>query len=325
MEKIPDSSKLDTVIDQTQKIKFGEKLAFGLGSAAGSVVWASVSTFLLFFFTDIARIPLVAAGVILMAARIFDGFVDVGVGLLVDRTNTRFGKARPWILWMVVPFSVLTVMLFTVPNFGTGGKIAYAAVVYILINIVYSSMVVPYTTLNSMMTQDQYQRSVLNIFNVLMASGATLIISSCTLGFINVLGGGASGWHNVFIVYAVIAMILYLTTFAFTKERVKPADVKKENQKVPVGAAMKALFQNKYLWLLVVVFIIGNISINIIQSVSIYYAKYVLGDENMLSILMVALLLSLLIGLIFVAPFIKKFGKRNCALVGSIVVIVTSV
>jgi sugar (Glycoside-Pentoside-Hexuronide) transporter len=324
LEGLSGSAVPEITANPMQKIRIREKLAYGCGDAANNVVWASVSAFLLFFFTDVAGISPVKAGIILLVARVFDGFVDVIVGLLVDKTNTRFGKARPWLLWMALPFAVLTVMLYTVPNFGATGKFVYAAFVYTLINIVYSCINIPYTTLNSLMTQDQYQRSVLNIFRMCMASGATLIVSSCTTGFVSGFGGGAAAWQKVFIIYAVIAIALFSTTFLMTKERVKPADIKNEERKVPIALAIKTLFRNPYLWLIVGISTIAIMSTALNTGVTIYYAQYLLGDTNLTSVLMMSLYMPIIIGFLFVAPLIKKFGKRNCALTGSVIVVISS-
>jgi len=206
-----------SVISEARKVGLGERLAYGCGDAVSNVVWASIAAFMVYFFTDKAGLTAGVAGIILLVARIFDGFVDMLVGIWVDRTYTRFGKARPWILWMALPYGILTVLLFSVPDFGMAGKIVYCSITYLLINIEFSFINIPYGKLNAMITQDQYQRSILNFFRMSFALGMIIVFSVGTTGFVHAVGNGTRAWQTVFIMYAILSIILFMITFMFTR------------------------------------------------------------------------------------------------------------
>jgi GPH family glycoside/pentoside/hexuronide:cation symporter len=308
---------------ESEKISIWERLAYGCGDAGFNIVWASLTTFIVFFFTDIAAIPPAIVSVILLVGRIFDGSDDVVAGWLVDRTRSRFGKARPWILWLVLPFGILTVMLFTVPNISLTGKIIYAGVVYFVINDLYSFINIPYGTLNAMITQDQYQRSLLNLTRMIMAILATIFVSSATVGFVEMLGGGAAAWQRMYMIYALVAMIFLMITFLFTRERVKPGDASKSKSTVPFKVAAVALLKNRYLWLIIGAMILAFISQGL-GGTAIYFAQYVLGDVQLIAMLQLAANVPVLVGMFLIAPLIKKFSKRTCTLAGAILMVIGS-
>ena len=312
-----------TVPNKIQKIGLGERLAYGCGDAAFNIVWASLTAFIVFFFTDVAGIPPAIAGVILLVGRIFDGSDDFVAGWLVDRTRSRFGKARPWLLWLAVPFGILTVMLFTVPNFSQTGKIVYAAVIYIVLNDLYSFINVPYGALNAMITQDQYQRSILNIFRMIMAVLASVFVSSATTGFVEALGGGAAAWQKMYTIYAVIAVILFMITFLFTRERVKSWDADKPKSGTPFKVAAIALLKNRYLWLIIGAMVLAFVSQGL-GGAAIYFAQYVLGDVQLMAVLQLATGVPMLLGMFTIAPLIRKFGKQRCSLTGALLMVVGS-
>ncbi len=299
-----------------QQIGLGEKLAFGCGDVALNVIWTSVLAFLVFFYTDVAGIGAAIIGTMMLVVRVFDGFVDIGAGIVVDRTKSRYGKARPWLLWMALPFGISTVLLFTVPNLGASGKIIYAFATYTLVNIIYSATAIPYGVLNAMITQDQYQRSVLNIFRMIMAMCTALVISVCTMGFVKALGDGPQAWQTLFIIYAAVAVALFLTTFTFTKERVKSPVSDREKSSVPLKIGFKALITNKY-WVIVVILAVTLFIMNGLLGVYVYFAKYVLGNSDYVAPLMMSVLLPLILTMFCIAPLIKRFGKRNVALAGA--------
>lgn len=317
MQKLSKESRTN----HKEKISLGEKLAYGCGDAASNVVWSSVAAFMVYFFTDIAGLAAGIAGIILLSARILDGFVDILVGILVDRTKTRFGKARPWILWMALPYGILTVLLFSVPNFGMAGKITYYAITYTLINIVFSFINIPYGTLNAMITQDQYQRSVLNFFRMGFAITMGIIVSVGTTGFVAALGNGASAWQKIFITYSILAVVLFMITFLFTKERVKTQHGNDSKESIPVVKQVASLFKNKYLLIITFVMLLVYID-NGLLGCAIYYAKYILGSEKINGILQLANLLPVVLVILGLSPLVKKFGKRNCTLAGTILMLV---
>lgn len=207
----------------TQKIPFGEKLAYGAGDLASNLIYVAVGSYLTFFYTDVAGIPAAVVGTLFLVSRIFDGAYDLLIGVLMEKFNSRFGKARPWLLYLAVPYGMSAALLFTAPNLGDTGKIVYAYVTYNLTTvIIFTAINVPYGTLNALMTKDQTQRGLLNSFRMICAYGGTLIVAALTLPLVNAFGGGPHAWTLTFGLYGALATCLFFITFRFCKERVKP-------------------------------------------------------------------------------------------------------
>lgn len=279
-----------------------------------------MSSFLLFYYTDYVHVSAGVIGTIMLLSRVFDGITDLIMGIIVDRTKSRFGKCRPWILRMAIPFALAGSLLFTVPSgLGNTAKLAYIFITYNLVSsVIYTAINVPYATLNSLITQDQYERSVLSIFRMILATTGTLIITNLTLPLVEFFGNNLSAWTKTFAVFGILAVIVFMITFMGTKERVVPAkDTKQE--KVPFVKGIRLLFQNKY-WIMItitLVFIFINYSLN--GGAAVYYAKNILHNSDMVGTMnLVANLVQ--IGVMFFTAFIiKKIGKRNMLIVGAVI------
>ena len=279
-----------------------------------------MSSFLLFYYTDYVHVSAGVIGTIMLLSRVFDGITDLIMGIIVDRTKSRFGKCRPWILRMAIPFALAGSLLFTVPSgLGNTAKLAYIFITYNLVSsVIYTAINVPYATLNSLITQDQYERSVLSIFRMILATTGTLIITNLTLPLVEFFGNNLSAWTKTFAVFGILAVIVFMITFMGTKERVVPAkDTKQE--KVPFVKGIRLLFQNKY-WMMItitLVFIFINYSLN--GGAAVYYAKNILHNSDMVGTMnLVANLVQ--IGVMFFTAFIiKKIGKRNMLIVGAVI------
>ena len=291
-----------------ESIKLKEKLGYGMGDFASNLIYSGITSFLIYYYTDVAGIAAATVGLILMISRILDAFVDIAMGIFVDKTKSKHGKARPWLMWMAIPFALSAVLLFSVPDVSMTTKIIYAFITYNIVNIIYAAINIPYGVLNSLMTQDQYQRSVLNIFRMCSAIFGALFVSMATMPLVEKLGGGAHAWQIAFGIYGVIAAVMFLVVFKTTKERVRPAA--ELQQDVPVRVGVKALFQNKY-WILVLVLMIVTYIGNGLAGVNVYFAQYMLNDAGLLGIISMVTMIPLILGMFFVAPIIKRFGKRN--------------
>lgn len=170
-----------------------------------------MSAFLMLYYTDYAGVNALAVGTIMMVSRIFDGVSDIIMGVIVDRTKSRFGKARPWLLRMCIPFAVSGVLLFSVPtSWSATPKLVYVFITYNLVStVIYTAINVPYSALNALMTQDPYERSVLSIFRNLLATAGTLTINICTLPLVEYFGDNASAWTKTFCVLGLLAVIAF--------------------------------------------------------------------------------------------------------------------
>ncbi len=292
------------------KLSLKEKIGYGLGDTASHFVWDMVGFWILIFYTDTFGISAAAAGTIMLIARVWDMVSDPVMGIIADRTNTRWGKFRPYILWMAFPYSVLAVLTFTTPDFGQTGKIIYAGVTYLLLMTVFTAINLPYSSLGAVMTSDSYERAGLNSYRFIFAFIGQFIVSGTALSLALYFGKGdnAKGYQYTLILFSIISFILFMITFKTTKERVQPPKEQKENLKED----LKNLFKNRP-W--VILFFVGIISFVMfaMQNLSIaYYFKYYIGDEESVQLFNVIGTVALNCGYTLFKTFSKTIWKKKC-------------
>lgn len=308
-------SSLNQEKDRFTEVNFKEKLGYGIGDFTTSLIFTAIGAFLSIFYTDVVGLAPAAIGTMMLLVRVVDGVADIGMGVIVDRTKSKHGKARPWLLWMSIPFGLGLILLFSAPDFGPTGSLVYAYVTYLFINLVYTAINIPYSTLNALITQEPYQRSLLNIYRMTLAMAGAALITYVTMPMVNLFGGGKNGWFVTFLIFGLLTPFMYLITFKSTKERVKPVVTEKS---VPLKRAIPALLRNNY-WLLMVLFcLITYIGSGLTSGLNAYYAKYILEDADLVGTLGIANLLPMLVGIPLTAPLVKRFGKRNTAMYSSV-------
>ncbi|WP_231442108.1 MFS transporter [Brevibacterium zhoupengii] len=307
-----------------EKPGFVEKLGYGMAGGANNVVWTGISTFLVYFYTDIVGIAAGLIGTIFLFSRLVDGASDVVMGVVLDKTRTRFGKARPWLLWMALPFAVVATALFAVPDASATVQIVYIIITYNIALLVYTAVEIPHGTLGALMTYDQHQRSVLNVAKMVGAYVAIIAITNITLPIVDFFGGGQSGWIYAFILFGLIAAATYFFTFWSTKERTDPVGTKQNADKPTVKASLISLVRNKYWFIATLVLLLMYIYNAITAGVAIYYSEYVLGSPALVGVVATALTLATLGGMLIVVPITRRFGKRNTAIVGCLIAVVGS-
>ncbi len=170
------------------KIKIGEKIGYALGDGAANIAWRGVATFLFIFYTDVFGLSPVTVGVLMLVARFSDGISDVLMGIIGDRTNSRYGKFRPWILWTAIPLAVILSLLFTSPEFGSTGKIVYAYITYIFFTLIYTANNIPYGALMAVMTGDDKERTSLGSFRMVGAFGGGMLVQGALLFLVAFFG-----------------------------------------------------------------------------------------------------------------------------------------
>lgn len=298
------------------KLSLKEKIGYSLGDTASHFVWDMVGFWILIFYTDTFGISAAAAGTIMLIARFWDMISDPIMGIIADRTNTRWGKFRPYILWMALPYSVLAVLAFTTPDFGPTGKIIYAGVTYILLMSAYTAINLPYSSLGAVMTSDSYERAGLNSYRFIFAFIGQFIVSGTALSLALYFGKGdnAKGYQYTLILFSIISFILFMITFKTTKERVQPPKA----QKVSIKEDFRNLSQNRP-W--IILFFVGIVSFIMfaMQNLSIaYYFKYYIGREENVQLFNVIGTVALIVAIPFSKPLAKRFGKRNVFLASSL-------
>ena len=306
--------------------KVGERVSYGLGDFGCNIIYTAMSAFLLFYYTDYAGVSAFAVGAIMMISRVFDGISDLIMGVIVDRTKSRFGKARPWLLRMCVPFAIAGVLLFSVPStWSDTPKLIYVFITYNLVStVIYTAINVPYSALNALMTQDPYERSVLSIFRNLLATAGTLTINTFTLPLVEFFGDNPAAWTKTFMVFGVVAIIAFMINFLGTKERVvSVSDMQNgEHKDVPFIAGVKALFVNKYWILMTLMLALFFLMYAINGGSTVYYAKDILGDKDLVATINGIFIVVQILGMFFIAMLVKKYGKRNIFALGLVLDIV---
>ncbi|WP_336783178.1 glycoside-pentoside-hexuronide (GPH):cation symporter [Paenibacillus illinoisensis] len=310
-------SKIESATNRSNNsVTVRERIGYAMGDVGVNFVWIALTSFITFFYTDVVGIGPIIVGNILAAARIMDGFTDIGMGALVDKTSSGKGKGRPWLLWMCVPFAILSFLVFTVPDLSPTGVIVYATVTYLLVNIAYSAIYIPYNVMNTTIIQDPYQRSILTVFRIFFSMGLGVIITSEFMNIINKFGGDQSAWIMVMAVFSILCPIFIFISYKGTTERVRPSVVRKE---IPFKRAFKGLMRNKFWFIMLALQFITAFIVSISNAINVYFAQYVFGDLGIMGVIAISSLLPIVLGMLIVGPIIKRFGNRNTALAGAII------
>lgn len=285
-----------------------EKLAFGSGAFGKDFVYLFITLYILYFFTDVLKIPAVTAGTILLVVRLIDAGFDLPFGFVVDKTRSRWGKLRPYLLFGAIPYGIVAAMLFYSPNFTEGGKIFYAFSLYLLISILYSIISIPHAALNTVMTDNTKERAQLSTILLIFSGIAITIVSSITLPLIALFPSEKLGYLFMGSVVGLMAMICLLICFKGTSEQVSSAN---QQEHIPFKLALRTIFTNKPYIVLAVSFLMLQICFGVRSAASIYYFIYNVGNVNLFGV--VSLVGGLVgLGLQFFAPaFMMKFGKRS--------------
>ncbi|HAF27764.1 MAG TPA: MFS transporter [Bacteroidales bacterium] len=299
------------------KLSIKEKIGYGLGDTASHFVWDMVGFWILIFYTDTFGISAAAAGTIMLVARFWDMVSDPIMGIIADKTKTRWGKFRPYILWMALPYSILAVLTFTTPDLGQTGKIIWAGITYFSLMTVFTAINLPYSSLGAVMTSDSYERAGLNSYRFIFAFIGQLIVSGTALTLAKYFGNGdnAKGYQITLVLFSVISFILFMITFKSTKERIQPLKEQKES----IKEDFRNLFKNKP-W--VILFFVGIISFIMfaIQNLSIaYYFKYYIGKEENVQLFNVVGTIALIVAIPFSKALAKRFSKKNVFIASSLI------
>ncbi len=298
------------------RLSVKEKLGYGLGDTASHFVWDMVGFWILIFYTDTFGISAAAAGTIMLIARFWDMASDPLMGVISDRTRTRWGKFRPYILWIALPYGVLAVLAFSTPDLGQTGKVIYAAVTYLLLMTAYTAINLPYSSLGAVMTSDSYERTSLNTYRFICAFIGQLIVSGLALTLANRFGQGdtARGYQLTVVLFAVISFVLFLVTFRTTRERIQPPKAQQDSLKQD----FRILLRNRPWLILATVGIISFIMFALQNLSMAFYFKYYVGREESVQLFNVVGSVALIVALPLSKPLAQRFGKRNVFIGSSI-------
>jgi glycoside/pentoside/hexuronide:cation symporter, GPH family len=307
----------------TEKLRLKEKIGYGFGDMASSMFWKIFGMYLLFFYTDIFGLPAAAVGTMFLITRIWDTLFDPVVGVLSDRTRSKWGKFRPYLLWFALPFGIMGTLMFVSPSFGTTGKLVYAYITYSLMMMVYSMINVPYASLLGVMSADVKERNILSSFRMVFAFigsfVALILIEPLVSFFTRTSGSVQTGWTLGVMVIAILCVLFFLGCFMLTKERIKPISTENDSLKDDI----KDLFRNRPWWILLGAGIAALIFNSIRDGAAVYYFKYYVQDFGNIKLPFISASLTLttiylvlgqvfnIVGIVFVTPLSNKFGKKS--------------
>lgn len=300
-------------------LNYKVRMAYGCGDTACNVVYGMISTLLTLFYTDYVGINVATVGIIMLVSRIFDGVSDVIMGIIVEKTNSKWGKSRPWILWMSLPYAASAVLLFTVPHTTPMLQAIYIFVTYnFCTTVCYTAINLPYGSLSTMMTRISSERDMLSIYRMGMSPFGRILAVSCTLPLVKLLGNNQAAWVKTMAIWASLALILLLICF-FKCEETVHIEAKLNQIKVSVKKQVLALLSNQYFWAVLVLWMMQNVIYCITGTILPYYCKYIFGNDSWIYSVLYLMETLLIVVATFSCPILlKKFGKRNMSLAGAI-------
>ena len=307
------------------KLKTKEKVAYGFGDFASSMFWKLFSVYLLYYYTDVFGIAAAAVGTMFLITRIWDTALDPVIGIIADRTDSKWGKFRPYLLWVAIPFGIIGVLTFTAPELSSSGKLVYAYVTYTLMMMIYSAINVPYASLMGVMTPNIKDRTTLSTFRFIFAFAGSILVLATAEPLVSIFGKDATGvdlqkgWQFTIIVYAMIASLLFYLTFLWTRERVKPP----KEQKTSLKTDLTDLGKNKPWFILLGAGVFTLIFNSLRDGSAIYYFKYYFSSQaafqmplfdvaiNYSTLYLVLGQAANIVGVVLAKPVSDRIGKKN--------------
>jgi Na+/melibiose symporter-like transporter len=311
------------------KLSFREKIGYSLGDLSANLIFQTFMTFLAFYYTDVYKVPSGAASAIIFTGGMIGAFFNPIMGMIADRTNTRWGKFRPWILWTSIPFGVMTILTFTTPDFSEQGKIIYAFITYILLVLVYSANNLPYAALSGVLTGNIAERNSISSYRFVAVMVAQFIVQVLALPLVMIVGDGdkAKGFEIVMTAFAAIGVVFFIITFLTTRERVIP----KPGQVSSIKEDLGDLVRNRPWIIMLLVTVLVFITLSIKGGSYVYYFKnYVdeaaltsffnkVGFNNIkglvsdigFSVFNAGGIIFMIVGIAFSKGLADKYGKRD--------------
>jgi GPH family glycoside/pentoside/hexuronide:cation symporter len=300
------------------KLSILEKVGYGAGDTASNIFYQAFNIVLFYYYTDVWGIAPGVVGTIFLVARFWDAVNDPAMGILADRTQTRWGRYRPYLLWLSIPFGVIGFLTFASPDLEGGMKIIYAASTYTLLGMIYTAINVPYSAMMGVMTPDTEERTILASYRFVGAFSAALIIGASVKPMVSALGGGNEmlGYRLTFAILGALASALFLFTFLTTRERLSTKNDKADTR---IRSDLKILVKNKPWLVMAVAGILTLSNVAVRAAVTFHYFKYYVGDTgekffwwmDLTSFFLATGSIVFIIGIFFTNTLRKRFGKRN--------------
>lgn len=321
---------MSTEATERKYLKWYNKVGYGSGDIAGNVVYAFLSAFVMIYLTDTMGMQAGVVATLMMLSRFFDGFSDFIFGFLLDKTQTRMGKARPWMFGAFFGCAAMIVAVFAIPpSLGMTAKYVWFFIAYTLLNSVfYTANNIAYSALTALITKNTNERVQMGSIRFVFAFGTSLAIQAVTVQAVQFMGGGAEGWRTVAIIYALIGLISNSLS-AYSVRELSPEELaegkKKDEEKLPISQALRLVLKNKYFMIVVLMFITMQLY-GALTGMGIYFMTYVLGNPDLLGPFASAINIPQMIALIVLPFIVARVGNMyNVNLVGYIVAIIARI
>jgi GPH family glycoside/pentoside/hexuronide:cation symporter len=290
-------------------LRLTEKVAYALGDTASNLFWMTFMIYLMIFYTDVYGLSATAAGTMMLITRLWDAVNNPIMGIIADRTKTRWGRFRPYLLWGAAPFGLFGVLTFTTPDLGASGKLIYAYITFTLMMTIYTVVNLPYSALIGVITPNSDERTNLSTYRFIFAFIGGFTVQYLTMPLVDYFGQGdrAHGYQMTMIVYATMTTVLWLTTFALTKERVVPAN----DQTTSIKQDLRDLANNQPWITLSFVSFITMSYFAIRSNTTLYYFKYYVGSINQAQWFMLGASLSLMAGVFCTGWLDRRFHRAR--------------
>lgn len=313
--------------------RLSEKIGYGFGDMSSSMFWKVFSYYLPFFYSNVFGLSLTDAGVLVLVTRIWDAVSDPMMGIISDRTQTRWGKYRPYLLWVAPLFSICGILLFTTPDWAYGAKLVWAYVTYILMMTVYTGINVPYGAMLGVMTADSHEKTVFSSFRMFFAYGGSFIALASWEPLVEWFRGSGdtspAAWQHAMMVVAACCLLLFLLTFLLTRERLKTVST------VSIGSDFRALLTNRPWWFIIGAALCFNLFCTVRGATVAYYFADVIGFGAVLSLGTISILfyaglflsvgeVSNMAGVALTVHLAKRFGKKSTFIGVNIVLLLLS-
>ena len=314
------------------KTKLIEKIGYGFGDMSSSTFWKIFSYYLPIFYSNIFGLSLIDAGVLVLVTRIWDAVSDPMMGIVADRTNTRWGKYRPYLLWVAPLFSICGILLFTTPDLNYGGKLIWAYVTYIMMMSVYTAINVPYGAMLGVVTDDTNEKTVYSSFRMFFAYGGSFLALFLWEPLTNAFGGYMSpeGWFWGMVIFSIICFVMFIVSFLLTKEHLKTVST------VSVSNDFRSLLKNKPWWLLIGAALCSNLFNTVRGATVAYFFLDIIGQDVSLALLSFTFVfysglflgvgeVSNMVGVALCVPVANWLGKKTTFILANAILVVLSV
>ena len=333
-EKLQDEKlkegKEKKVHEEKTYLTWVNKIGYGSGDIAGNVVYALLSAFVMIFLTDTVGMNAGIVGTLIAVSKLFDGISDIFFGSMIDKTNTKMGKARPWMLYGYFGCAVCLVAIFCIPaDISATAQYAWFFIAYTLLNAgFYTANNIAYSALTALITKNNHERVQMGSIRFMFAFGTSMLIQTITVGLVARFGGGAAAWRTVAIIYAIVGVISNTLSVMSVKE-LSPEELSEgeevklaegEEEKYSLADAFKLLIRNKYYLMICASYILMQIY-SATLNMGIYYMTYVLKNANLLGVFSWFINIPMIIGLLFTPSLVQRFGgmyKLNLGYLGSV-------